>query len=162
MGNLYHIRREHLDLLAVIEDGDGEVTAELEVALFQNEIALKDEAISVAYLIKSLEDRGELIANEIKRLQDLKKRAGKWEELFKKRLSEAMNQYGIERIDGEFLKISFRSATAVEVNNERLVPPEYWVTLQPEISKTLIKDALKAAKDVPGATLVTRRHIQIK
>ena len=60
------------------------------------------------------------------------------------------------------MSIAWRKATSVEVVEEKMVPSQYFVTRLPELSKQLIKEALKKGTAVPGAKLVERRHIQVK
>ena len=66
----------------------------------------------------------------------------------------------IERIEGEFVNISYRKSEKVEIDNESEIPEEYWrVTKEPD--KTAIKQALKAGISM-GAHLEPTKSIQIK
>lgn len=162
--NLYRIQQEHLALLAQIEEQEGEIYDHQEMALGFTLDAFQEKAVSVGFLTKQLEDGITTIDAEIKRLQAMKTAATKRQEWFEAQLAGAMNQFGIEKIDTPTLKISFRKSEAVEVADETLLPesvkeevPASW-----KVSKTKIKEAIKAGNEVPGASLVTRQNLQIK
>ena len=161
--SLYSIRQDHYELIQMIEDADGEVTEEILQALQLNETDFQSKAVSYGYVIKGFENTEEIIDKEIDRLRDLKIKAAKRQELFKKILSDAMQEYGIEKIETATLKLSFRKSEAVNITDERLIPDDFLITKTVvDISKTKIKDALKVGIDVPGAELVTRQNLQIK
>lgn len=160
--NLFPIRMDHLVLLQAIEDGDGEVTPEIERALQIKERELQECAVSLAYVVKNLEATEETIDNEIKRLQKLKESAKKRIKFFKDSIAAAMNQFHVESINGDTIKLSFRSAKSVLIEDDRLVPPEYWEQPPPEIRKTKIKEAIQEGKTVPGASITSNRHLQIR
>jgi len=113
--SLFNIRHEHLTLLALIEEADGELTPEMQEELKLNEEGFKEKAISYAYVVKKLDAESDVISCEIKRLQALKSRADKKSELFKQMLDEGMRQFGHEKIESELLKISYRKSTPVEL-----------------------------------------------
>lgn len=161
---LYKIQQEHLNLLAQIEEAEGELAPHVEQALGFTLEAFQDKAVSVGYLTKHIGDGLAVIDAEIKRLQAMKASAVKRQEWFEEMLAGAMHQFGVEKIDTPTLKISFRKSEAVEIEDESLLPesvkeevPASW-----KVSKTKIKEAIKAGTPVPGAALVTRQNLQIK
>jgi hypothetical protein len=162
--SMFQIREDHLTLLTLIEDAEGELTHEIESALQLTEEQFQDKAISYGYVIKGFDNTESIIEDEIERLMVLKQRAAKRKELFKERLASAMLEFGVEKIESPTLKLSFRKSEAVEITDETVIPqeckeliPETW-----KISKTKIKEAIKAGEEVPGAELVTRKNLQIK
>lgn len=160
--SLYTIRQDHYQLIQMIEDADGEVTQEIIQALRLNEQDFESKAISYGFVFKGFEDTEEIIDKEIKRLVDLKLKAQKRQELFKGILSEAMQQYNIEKIETPTLKLSFRKSEAIEIINESLIPDHYKEDIvKVYVSKPMIKEAIKEGKNVPGAELVTRKNLQI-
>lgn len=162
--NLYQIRTEHLALIAQIEEQDGEIYDHQEQALGFTQEAFQEKAVSVGFAVKSYEDGIKAIEAEIKRLQGMKQGAEKRMEWWKSQLEGAMHQFGVEKIDTPTLKLSFRKSEAVEVENEDLIPQDVkeLVPASWKISKTKIKEAIKAGKEVPGASLVSRQNLQIK
>lgn len=159
---LFNIQQEYIQLLGQIEEADGEITPEIDKALQFTERRLQSEGASIACLIKTLEYWTENVESEIKRLESIRTRANKGKELLKNRLSEAMQQFGLDRIVDPFITISFRKSEAVEITEESAIPIDYQEPQPPKISKTKIKDAIKKGIEVPGATLVPRKHLQIK
>lgn len=161
---LYNIRQDHYELLQMIEDAEGELTPEIEVALQLNEESFNDKAVSYGYVIKGFENTEEIIDREIARLQELKDKSVKRQELFKNILSEAMQQFGVVKIETATLKLSFRKSEAVNIVDEKKVPAEF-LDFHPAtytVSKSKIKETLKRGIDVKGAELVTRQNLQIK
>lgn len=116
--SLYTIRQDHLTLLALIEEAEGELTPDLEQSLALTQEDFENKAISYAYVVKGFENTQEVIDKEIKRLTDLKKKAAAREELFKSTLSEAMQQFGIEKIETPTLKLSFRPSKPIELKED--------------------------------------------
>lgn len=160
--SLYAIMQEHLQLLDQIADSDGEVTPEVEDALLFNGEQMQAKATSVAYVIKTVEYNVDILEKEIARLLALKEKAAKAKEFLMQRLSEAMQLYGIERLDGGNIKLFFRKSTAVMITDYTKIPEQFLEWKDPVISKTKIKEALKVGEEVPGAHLVTRQNLQIK
>jgi hypothetical protein len=161
--SLYNIRIEHLELLQAIEENEGELTPELEQALSLTAEAFQEKAISYGFVLKSFDNNVAIIQNEINRLTLLKQSAENKKELFKARLSEAMQEFGVEKIKTPTLSLSFRKSESVEIINEDLLPPFFKNAKIVETpDKALIKESIKAGQQVPGAQLVTKNNLQIK
>jgi hypothetical protein len=133
--------------------------------------------------VKSFEDVEEILAKEIKRLTDLKAKAGKRAEAFKNRLDEAMRQFGIEKIETPMLKLSYRKSKPVELAEDfeddflsnvtiEIKPKEgapdgvskliEYFDVKANASKTRIGDALKAGALIDGAKITEKKNLQIK
>lgn len=162
LSNLFSIRQDHQRLIAMVEESDGELTPEIEAALQVNQRELSEYSVSLAYVAKSYDLTEQAIEEEIKRLQKLKETSLKRAKFFKQQIANAMNQFHVEVIQGETIRLSFRKADSVLVEDERLIPMEYFAQPPPILSKLSVKDALKAGKHVPGACIVTNRHLQIR
>ncbi|HYE53701.1 MAG TPA: siphovirus Gp157 family protein [Chitinophagaceae bacterium] len=160
---LYNIRQDHLTLLALIEENEGELTPDIEQQLVLTEEEFQDKAVSYAYVIKAFENTGDVIDAEIKRLSALKEKAVKRRELFKQTLSDAMQQFGIEKIEHPFVKLSFRKSEVVDIVDETKIPEDYMeYKIVGTISKTKIKEAIKEGVNVPGASIKEKKNLQIK
>jgi hypothetical protein len=181
--SMYQIRGEHLGLLKLIEEADGELTPEMEQALALTADEFEDKAVSYGFVVKSFEDAEEVIDKEIKRLQELKKKATKRAEKFKDTLDKAMKEFGFEKIQTETLTLSYRKSKPVELaegfedsfleNVSIEIKPkegapagiakliEYF-DLKAAASKTRIGDALKAGATIEGAKIVEKKNLQIK
>lgn len=181
--SMYNIRAEHLVILKVIEENEGELTDDLEQSLALTQEEFEDKAVSYGFIVKQFEDDEEIIANEIKRLTTLKAKAGKRAEAFKNRLDAAMRQFGIEKIQTPTLTLSYRKSKPVELVEDfeenflkhvnivaqvkegapaglGLLVEYFDIKVTP--SKTRIGDALKAGTEVEGAKIVEKKNLQIK
>lgn len=161
--SMYQIRVDHLSIMQMIEDADGELTPEIEQALQLTQDEFNEKALSFGLVVKHFDDEAEIINKEILRLSDKLKQAQKRKELFKQRLSEAMQQFGVEKIETPTLKLSFRKSESIEIEDEALVPDDYKESKTVvTTSKTKIKEAIKEGVKVPGASLMTKQNLQIK
>lgn len=162
---LYNITEEHQRLLQAIENNDGEITNEIAEQFNITNEHFEEKAVSYGYVIKSVEDESELIAKEIKRLGELKKKADKQSEFLRYKLSEAMQMFGFDEIKKNNLRLFFRKSKAVEIENEDLIPVEYCTIIpeQKKPDKTAIKGAIEnIGVKVPGAIVVEKKSLQIK
>lgn len=181
--SMYQIRGEHLGLLKLIEEAEGELTPEIEEQLMLTKDEFESKAISYGFVVKSFEDVEEVLDKEIKRLQALKAKAGKRSETFKNRLDVAMREFGFDKIQTETLTLSYRKSKPVElvedfddsflsqvtieikpkegapVEIEKLI--EYF-DVKAAPSKTRIGDALKEGASIEGAKIVEKKNLQIK
>ncbi len=161
--SLYDIRAEHLALLDEIEQNEGELTPDLEQALSLTNEQFQEKAVSYGFVIKHFNNDLDILSAEIIRLGKLQDEAMKRRELFKQRLSDAMQAFGFEKITTPLLTLSFRKSESVRILSENDVPPEFkpmkW-TCAPD--KAAIKEAIKSGHDVPGAQLVVKQNLQIK
>lgn len=161
--SLYNIRQDQLILLTQVSDNEGELTDELENALSITREEFENKAVSLGYVLKSFDNSIELIDQEIKRLTELKKRASNRQGMIKERLSNAMNEFGIEKLNTATLSLSFRKSESVEIEDERLIPTDFTESkVVTTISKTKIKEAIKRGENVQGAKLVSNKNLQIK
>lgn len=159
--NLFNIKQEYINLVNTIIDNNGELSPELSQALAINETELKEKAINYGYVIRSFEYENDIIDAEIKRLKALKEQKEKAIQKLKDAVSDAMNLYGIEKVESPALKLSFRKSESVEISenlNKRFMIEK--VTLQPD--KVAIKEAIKKGEQVEGAVLVINQNLQIK
>lgn len=159
--NLFNIKQEYINLVNTIIDNNGELSPELSQALAINETELKEKAINYGYVIRSFEYENDIIDAEIKRLKTLKEQKEKAIQKLKDAVSDAMNLYGIEKVESPALKLSFRKSESVEISenlDKRFMIEK--VTLQPD--KVAIKEAIKKGEQVDGAVLVINQNLQIK
>jgi len=159
--NLFNIQQQYLSLANQLSEG--EVTPELEQELAINESQLKEKAVNYGYVIKQLGHEVYAVNEEIKRLTDIKKRNEKAIERMETAISNAMQLYGIEKVDSSFLKLSFRKSESVEIVNEAQLTEQFTTTKTTVTpNKVAIKEAIKNGEVVEGAVLVTNFNLQIK
>lgn len=162
MTNIYEIQKEYFDLMNKVIDNEGEFTPELLEKLEINEQELKQKAINYAYVIKKLDADEVAINNEIKRLSELKKANAKKIDKLKEIITNAMINFGLDKIDSSTLKLFIRNSESVNVIDESKLSDNFFTTKVTKIvSKTALKNALKTG-EIAGAELVVNNNLQIK
>jgi hypothetical protein len=146
----------------IIEAG-GELTPELEEALSIKEGQLETKATKYGYAIKTMEYESQIIDEEIKRLQDLKKVRQNTMQRLKDVLSTTMQSFDIPEIQTPTLKVNFRKSSSVEILDEDKIPAEFVTIKQTKtVRKVDIKKAIKEGREIEGAQLVENQNLQIK
>jgi hypothetical protein len=159
--SLYKIEAEYIQLAEQLMDG--ELTPEIESALAINKENLKNKAVNYGFVCKQLESDVNVIDAEIDRLSALKKQRNKTIDKLKQTLSDAMQLYGVEKIETPIMKIGFRESQSVEIDNVALIDQKFMVekvTVSPD--KVAIKKAIQAGEEVIGAVIKVNQNIQIK
>lgn len=161
--SMYQIRVDHLSLMQMIEESEGELTPEIEQALSLTQDEFNEKALSYALVVKHFDDETDIINKEIERLSAKLAQAKKKKEVFKQTLSDAMQQFGVNELNTATLKLSFRKSESIEFVDESKIPFSYVEEkVVKTISKTKIKQDIKQGLDVPGAKLVVNQNLQIK
>ena len=121
MNTLFKITEQARELSqALIEC---ELAPEMESALIINQNELQEKSINYAYAIRSIEYDLEAIDSEIKRLQALKTSRTNAIERMKSAVLDAMDIYGIDKIETPTMKLSVRlNPPSVELINEYQIP----------------------------------------
>lgn len=160
---LYNIQQEYISLAESIIDNDGLLSEEMEAALQINKDQLENKSQCYGFIVRQLEGECDMIDNEIKRLEAMKKSRGKTVDRLKESVSKAMLLYEIDKIETPTLKISFRKSESIEIEEESLIDEKYMTvktTKTPD--KKAIKEAIKAGEIVLGVTLKENQNIQFK
>ena len=76
-------------------------------------------------------------------------------------LTKGMEVAGKDKIERVECRITFRTSSAVVIADESMIPDDYMV-IKKSVDKTALKKAIEAGKQIDGAAIETRRHIQIK
>lgn len=152
--NLYEINSA---ILECVDMETGEIIDFEKLESLQEERDVKIENISC--WIKNLSSDAEQLKQEADKLMQRKKVA--------ENKAESLKKYLFGFLDGEKFKtakvsISYRSSESVDVEDTNLIPKEFLRYKDPEPDKTLIKAALKAGHELPGAQIVKKQSIVIK
>lgn len=157
--NLYNIKSEYLAIAHELTEG--EFTPELEQALIITQENLQEKAINYGYVIKNFESEVDIIDEEIKRLNALKKARINAVDKLKNNISNAMQLFGILEVKAPTFKMNFRKSESVEIYEG--LSQEYItekISYQPD--KIAIKNAIKEGKTVNGAGIIINYNLQIK
>lgn len=161
--SLYHVRRDHAHILAIIQSEDGEIGPAVAEALAVNDAEFETAAVSIAQVVRTAETSIAIVDAEIKRLQAIKKVMTERAETVSDQLAEAMQERGKISIDSPLLRVTTRKSQAVITTNEALIPRQYMVhkeTWAPD--RKAIAAAIKDGQLISGAHIETRTNLQIK
>jgi len=159
--NLYQINQKYIDIASILENE--EVTPEMEKELEITEGEFKEKSIAYCCVVEGQEAEIKIIDELIAKLQDKKKKKQKTIASLKSRVLNAMNIFGIFKIETPIMKLSIRETPSVEVVNADQLSAEYLRTkTTTEPDKTKIGAALKAGEEIEGAILVYNQSLQIK
>lgn len=122
----------------------------------------RDTKISnIACWIKNLRAEVEAVKQERKAFMDREKACANKMEALKSYLMYCLQG---KKFSDSKVSISYRTSEAVEVDMEHIkdIPEEFLRYVEPEISLSTVKEAIKAGIEVPGCQLVKRTNIQIR
>ena len=159
--NIFEIANEYQNIIALIEQNNGDLSDDLHEAYINTREELNNKAKAYIYVIRNKENYITNIDAEIERLRDMKKQTEKEIDRIKNYLSLAVDQFG--NFETGLHKISNRLSKSVEVTDLNELPKEYIkekIELAPD--KNAIKKAIESGVDIPGALLVTKSNLQIK
>lgn len=173
METLYQLTEQMSALESLLEDNGGELTPDIEALWQETGESLTKKVDNYNALIIKLKNYSSNLDAEIKRLQGLKKTADNSLKNIKEHIKSVMEQFGIDKLEGAYCKISLASSTSTEVDEEtvlapylsrieRLMLPE-WITADLKVSKTALKDAFKDKDVTPaGVSFVKNKSLRIK
>lgn len=159
--SLYNITEDQRLINAMLEETGGELTPEIEEAMMITEENFISKAEAYGATISEYDAQAEACAQEIKRLQAFKKTCENVSKRMKERISDAMMTFDKDKVTAGTFRFSFRKSTAVVVENEELLPEEYFRTERTICRKELM-DALKAGEVIAGAMIETRQTLQMR
>lgn len=158
---LYTIAEDQRLINAMLEENGGELTPEIEEAMQITEENFMAKAEAYGATISEYDAQAEACAAEIKRLQGYKRTCENVSRRMKERLSDAMHTFNRDKVTAGTFRFSFRSSTAVRIENEDIIPEEFFKTERTLCKKELM-DALKAGEYIAGAALETRQSLQMR
>lgn len=161
--SLFNITDEHRQLMAVIEEAGGEITDEIAERLAINESNLTEKAVGYGHVIKSYEALAAAAKSEKERIDGIQRMAEKAAQGLKDRLTRAMTEFEVDKIDDPTMRLSFRKSSSVEVPDVEKVPKNF---LTIKVTKAPDKKAIAAYindfGEVPWASIQESKNLQIK
>lgn len=158
-----------------LDETGGELTPELEDLWNETGESLVAKVDNYNALIIKIENYTENLANEIKRLQALKKTADNSLARIKGHIKDVMVANGFSKLEGAFCKMSLSSITSTVVDEELLLQPyngkiqklqedlPSWLTIEPKISKATLRFIYKGSDVTPaGVQFVKGTQLRIK
>lgn len=165
--------------MAAIEDAlwenGGELTPELEQAMQETEQGLAKKADGYYSLIHSFAAKKDVLKAEICRLTKLAKVAENAEKRVKNYICETMGAFGIDKLEGNFVKFTRAKSTSTKTNDDQLkasfiaqignltgiLPP--YITVEVKVNKTALKEYIKEMGITPaGVEFVENYSLRIR
>lgn len=144
-------------------DENYEGLVELQEAINQQ---IQNKSKDLIYVLRKKDGFISELDKEIERLKNMKKMYGKQQENILKYIKNCMELNNVVLIETPIGKFSIKNnPESVEVYDESLIPKEYFITKIKEetnLSKTKIKEAIKAGVEVQGAKLVRNTRLEVK
>lgn len=155
---LFEINKAILEFDYEIDEETGEIlNAE---ALDALQLAREDKIEGVGLWIKNLQAEAEAVKKEKDAMAERQRRLEKKAESLKDYLAYALQG---EKFSTPRIAMSWRKSESVLIPDEALLDDRFVnITMIKKPDKKLIKDTLKAGREVPGAELVTKQNLQIK
>ena len=164
MKTLYQIEAAYQQLEEQLIEAGGEITPEQADRLaILTEQELPAKAEGYVKIIKTWEAEVKAIDEEIKRLQNLKKTRQNAKKRLTEALSQALRTFGLSKLKAGLFALSFRKSEQVVINvpAEELPKDCQIVKIEP-LSKSELKQKLKAGQSIPGVELVENQNLQIR
>lgn len=163
--SLYHIANEYARLAAAYEDAQtDEERAAADAALAALDMSLADQADACARLTRNLKAEAAALAEEIRRLQDLKKRKDSAAERVRAGLQAAMEAANVRRVDTSIGRWSVRkNPPSVMIVDVAEIPEDYLVPQPPEVNAAAIRDHFRETGEiVPGTKIHYGEGLQLR
>lgn len=173
---LYELTKQQSEIEAALTENGGELTPELELLWQETADSLPTKVDDYNAVLRKMQSQSEACSAEIKRLQAFKKVCDNSTKRIMEHVARCMEDFGIDRLDGQLCKMSLRHTQAIDVDEdialtpfndevERLrasLPP--YVTVTMGINKTAVKDYVKETPDLMpmGCIRVTNTSLIIK
>ncbi|NCC19406.1 MAG: siphovirus Gp157 family protein [Bacteroidia bacterium] len=155
---LYEITNSINQVKKFIDDPE-----ELETYLDTLNIELENKAKNIFMLMKNIEAPIQAIDDEIERLTKMKKSYQAKTNNLKNYISYTMQKNGIEKIESDIVKFSFRKSETIEIIDESMIPSEFINIKEVKtVDKIAIKKAIKAGNNVRGVECLVHKNLQIK
>lgn len=173
---LFELTSEMREIENELWDNGGELTPELELAMTYNREATLSKVDGYGCLLRKFKSSGVALAEEIKRLQAMKKTVANAEKRLKERLEYNMRVNEIDVLEGRMTRVSFRkNPPSVEVDedvvlaghqhriDEFIASLPSWIKVDISVSKDAIKQLYKDTGILPeGAEIVQGESLNIR
>lgn len=162
MSNLYELNDNIRQLQAIYEAGEIPEDAfndTLEALNMEREEKIKN----ICKWIANISADREGYKAEIKRLSNKDKQAENLQKRLQNYLMSALSAAGQRKIKAGTFTVSIaKSAPALRIYDESLIPKTYYVPQPDKLDHAAIKEAIKSGQKVPGAELVQGEHLNIR
>lgn len=160
---LYEMPRQYEEVWRKMSSDEDVSDEEMLLALSGIDDAFNEKVENCAKVLAQLAADAESCAGEIARLTKRKRAAEKRAEWLKGYVKENMVDMGMNHVDSGVFRVAIqKNPPSVLVEDETKVPEEYYVTPEPRLSKSSIKDAIDAGVEVPGCRIHRTESLRIR
>lgn len=160
MATLYELTNNYLEVLELAEQLDNEM---LKDTLDSIDEIIDLKAENIAKVVKELEGKKIVLANEIQRLNERKQAIDKNIVGIKSYLQIEMEKVGKTKIKGDLFNIGIQNnPVSVYVIDERKIPLDFFKEQAPKLDKKSLKDELKKGAEIEGAELRQTQGLRIR
>lgn len=165
--NLYNLTAEYLSLYdELIAGADGE-TGEVDVDVYGRFQAIEEDfqrkTVSVGLVVRRMDDEIELVEREIERLTTYKQRIERGRDRVKEALLRALESTQTKQVKSVYATVSIRESEQTVIDDETKIPPEYMrERTERSPMKGMIKAAIAAGEEIPGAHVERVRRVHIR
>lgn len=159
--SLYDLTSEYTLICEALEENGGEITPEIEAMLAINEKNFLTKAEGYAEIIAKytiLAENAKTRKAQCERVQKIAENAVK---RMKERIGQAMEEYGLQKVECGLHKFSLRSSQAVEITDEVAIPNHYKKVVV-SVDKKALRADLMAGVVVEGAELKENKSLTIR
>ena len=155
------IRQLFADAEEMGADLTPEMAADMEAVLDELAGQEAEKVDGFAFVLREMNARTEFLKDEEKRIRGRRQAAESGIERMRGRYLAIMRANGLAKIKGNTSTISVGRRQSVLVEDEAAVPDDF-ATYKREVSKTAIKEALAAGREVPGARIVETSYLAVR
>lgn len=159
--SLYEISSGLRTLFDEIASNEGEITLEQEQSLAIAQQDLESKGVNYALVIKECDASVTAIDAEIERLTKLKSKPQNLSKKLKEKIGDAMKEFGVEKIESDIIKLSFRKSKETVIEDESVLPDSCFETKR-TVSKTKVKEGIESGEIKIGAFIRENKSLQIK
>lgn len=156
---LYELTSSYQQVLEIAEQLDAETLKDTLDAIND---AVEKKVENTAFVIKSLEGNISVIDEEIKRLQAMKSTQQNNLNSLKLYIQDAMEQVGIEKVQGELIKVAIQNNPPSVRLEDGFNNDTYLIAVPPKVDRKAILADLKQGKVIDGAEVIQGRSLRIR
>lgn len=159
--SLYDLTSEHRLICDAIEEAGGEITPEIEAMLAINEENFLTKAEGYAEIIAKYTILAENAKTRKAQCERVQKIAENTVKRMKERIAQAMEEYGLQKVECGLHKFCLRSSQVVEITDEVAIPNHY-KKVEVSVDKKALRADLMTGVVIEGAELKENKSLQIR
>lgn len=159
---LYELTEQYQHLLNLIDEHETDSPALIDT-LEAIDGAIEDKLDNIAKLVRTLEAESEAFKKEELRFQTKRKVRENNTKRLKAYAQEALEATGRKKVEGATFTLALqKNPPSVEVLDEKLIPPTYFIPQDPTLDKKSLLAQLKAGQSIAGVDMKQTESLRIR